>query len=132
MSNLKRGRPQKATDNIVFDLGRFAENLRRFSGEDVSKWSLKNEWVTFSKLYFSCAYPKDWHIRGSYDFFKRNSRELLLLTKQKSQGNCENDQNVSLANSALRSDTAKYFSSSARTRNGEGAPILLFFKCKKH
>ena len=67
MSNLKRGRPQKSTDKIVFNVGRFAETLRRLSSEDFLKWALKNEWVTFSKLYFSCVYPKDRYIRGSYD-----------------------------------------------------------------
>ena len=67
MSNLKRGRPQKSTDKIVFNVGSFAETLRHCSGEEFSKWALKNEWVTFSKRYFSCAYPKDKYIRVSYD-----------------------------------------------------------------
>ena len=59
MSYLKDGRPKKRfTDKITFDILRFAETLARFSDEDFSKWSLKKEWVTFSKIYFSCKKNK--------------------------------------------------------------------------
>ena len=51
MSNLSSGRPKKSLLKaaIHFDLALFVDTLVKIVG-DATKWSVKGEWVDFSKL----------------------------------------------------------------------------------
>ena len=77
MSPLKQGRPKKNL-RISLDLQfqPFSNVLNEISGEP-SKWSLKNEWGVFSKLYFNTAYPRSKHAKASRDFFLKYKDKLL-------------------------------------------------------
>ena len=83
MSNLKRGRPPKnlnvSASSIVstdFDIPRFAFVLKQLGG-NVSKWSLKNEWILFHKTYFNTSSTKLKHARSCYDFYRRHTNEAF-------------------------------------------------------
>ena len=77
MSTLKQGRPKKNL-KILLDLQvqPFSNVLNEIGG-DPSKWSLRNEWIAFSKLYFNTSYPRSKHAKASRDFFAKNKDELL-------------------------------------------------------
>ena len=86
MSNFGPGRGKKVffTEKASFDMIKFTVTLTKFpSGEDFTTWSLKKEWVAFSKTYFRIPRPKAKYIKGSYDFFRKNSKQLLLVVHQK-------------------------------------------------
>ena len=55
---------------ITFDLHKYCDSIRHalglFPGIDVRKWSLKKEWVEFSKTFFVASRPKERYFRSSY------------------------------------------------------------------
>ena len=87
MFNLKRGRKAKGVFNSTndpsdFDVDSFSDIIIQtsslFPETKAREWSLKKEWVEFSKLLFSTTRPKEKYIRKAYDFFHRNEKQILL------------------------------------------------------
>ena len=77
MSPLKQGRPKKNL-RISLDLQvRTFSNVLNEIGGEPWKWSLKNEWVAFSKLYFNTSYTRSKHAKASRDFFFKDKDKLL-------------------------------------------------------
>ena len=101
MSALKCGRKRKRGFNnssnvIEFDVDKFriiiSDTLALFPNSSVPNWSLKNEWVEFSKLYFSSSRPKLYYIRSSYHFFNKNRKSILRgLQQDNNKSRPEND-----------------------------------------
>ena len=79
-SKLLLGRPSKrshlAKAKISFKVELFCTVLAHVGG-DPTKWSLKNEWVKFVKIYFDTSRVRDKHARSAYDFFKKYKCSIL-------------------------------------------------------
>ena len=90
-SVLKRGCKQRKTvgssAGITFDLHKYCDSIRHTlglcPGIDVRKWSLKKEWVEFSKTFFVASRPKARYIRSSYDYFKQNENIIISVIEGK-------------------------------------------------
>ena len=77
MSNLKKGRPKKTRRvSLDFHFHVFSNVLKEIGGNPL-KWSLKEEWIEFSKIYFSNLYPRNKHAKASRDYFFRHRNKLL-------------------------------------------------------
>ena len=67
------------------DLALFVDTLVEIGG-DATKWSVKGEWVEFSKLYFDSAYIRTRHARASYDYLRKH-KNIILQGSQCDGGN---------------------------------------------
>ena len=59
-----------------------SDTLALFANSDVPAWSLTKEWVEFAKMYFSSSRPKEYYIRSSYQFFKKNRESIFTGLQQ--------------------------------------------------
>ena len=90
----KRGRKQKksigSTPDTPFQIDKFCDILLSilvsFPDSNLKSWSLKKEWAEFTKSYFEITRLTERNVRGSYDFFKRNGREVTSLLQSKRSG----------------------------------------------
>ena len=88
---VKRGRTQKksigSTSYTPFQIDKFCDvllsTLVSFPDSNVKSWSLKKEWSEFTKTYFEITRVTERNVRGSYDFFKRNERDVTSLLQSK-------------------------------------------------
>ena len=91
-TSLKRGRKSNKGfktkhSGINFEIRKFrdvlSETTHLFPNVPIARWSIKREWMEFSKKYFSTLRPKESFVRGSYDFFRANNK---LLSDDVNQG----------------------------------------------
>ena len=98
--NLTRGRKRKKgfnnEPNFKLDQMKFSETLAKFPNSNFSSWSIKNEWVEFSKIYFSSSRPKDKHARVCYNYFRSN--EGAFSNHTNSSSSCSTQSSVELPN----------------------------------
>ena len=96
MPKLNNGRPSK-TKNLIrtkinFDINRFGVILADVGG-DPDRWSLKDEWQSFSKMYFQTSYARERYIRAAYNFYKKEKCNVLVPSGQVPLEECSPDNN---------------------------------------
>ena len=65
------------------NITKFCETVKiHFPQEDIVQWSLKKEWIEFSKIYFSSVRPTKRYVKGAYDFFLRNEKAITSMLKR--------------------------------------------------
>ena len=78
----------KQSGIFLFEIQKFCDTLHLFpASSNIKKWLLKKDWVEFSKKYFSSARPMMRHVKGAYDFFRRNEKEIMSLMKRSPTSN---------------------------------------------